>query len=229
MKKKNIPEQELDFTDVFFKEVSEDVQNDNLKAFWKKYGIQIVAFVAVCLTIAVSFETIKHWRDLQNQRWSNAFAYAQVLQNQGKTEDSLKTLQDISESGNAIYADLAKIEKINILFTEGKKDEALSALADFINHADNEKLRNASLMKLASYKVDTLTAAEMTELLKPLENTVWEPDAKELIALTFLRQNDTEAALSIYHNIVTLPNINDILRARAQNMISVLTSNGEHN
>ena len=100
MKKKNISEQELDFTDVFFKEVSEDVHNDNLKAFWKKYGVQIVAFVVVCLTIAVSFETLKHWRDKRNQQWSNAFAYAQTLESQGKIEDSMATLDTLSKSNN---------------------------------------------------------------------------------------------------------------------------------
>ncbi len=229
MKKKNIPEQELDFTDVFFKEVSEDVQNDNLKAFWKKYGVHIVAFTAICLTIAVSFETIKHWRDLQNQRWSNAFAYAQVLENQGKSDDSLATLDDITKNGNAIYADLSALEKINILFEKNQKDEALTALSDFIDNANNDKLKNIALMKLASYKAETLSAEEMTNLLKPLEGTVWSSDAKELIALVHLRNNDVAPALSLYQEIVASPNINSILRARAQNMISVLTSNGEHN
>ncbi|MBQ8465080.1 MAG: tetratricopeptide repeat protein [Alphaproteobacteria bacterium] len=227
MKKKNIPEQELDFTDVFFKEVSEDVHNDNLKAFWKKYGVQVVAFTALCLTIAVSFETIKHWRDLQNQRWSNAFAYAQVLQTQGKQEDSLKALQDIADNGNAIYADLAAMKKINILFEQGNKDAALTALSDFIKNAHNDKLKNAALIKLASYKIDTAGADEITALLKPLDGSVWEAEAKELIALTLLRENNVSDALAIYQGIIALPNINDILRARAQNMISVLTSNGE--
>ena len=227
MKKKNIPEQELDFTDVFFKEVSEDVHNDNLKAFWKKYGVQVVAFTALCLTIAVSFETIKHWRDLQNQRWSNAFAYAQVLQTQGKQEDSLKALQDIADNGNAIYADLAAMKKINILFEQGNKDAALTALSDFIKNAHNDKLKNAALIKLASYTIDTAGADEITALLKPLDGSVWEAEAKELIALTLLRENNVSDALAIYQGIIALPNINDILRARAQNMISVLTSNGE--
>lgn len=229
MKKKNIPEQELDFTDVFFKEVSEDVHNDNLKAFWKKYGVQIVTFTAICLTIAVSFETIKHWRDVQNQRWSNAFTYAQVLENQGKLDDSLDVLKDLSQNGNAIYADLSELERVNILFDEGKKDEAIATLKSFISSADNEKLKNIALMKLATYQAETLSADEMSDLLKPLADTVWEPEAKELIALVHLRKNETAPALSLYQEIIALPNINNILRARAQNMISVLTSNGEHN
>lgn len=230
MKKKNIPTpEELDFTDVFFKEVSEDVQNDNLKAFWKKYGVQIVAFVAICLTVAVSFETIKHWRDKQNQEWSNAFAYTQFLQSQGKLEDSIKALEQLSNKGNAIYSDLAQMEIINILFSQNKQDEALDKLQDFIASAHNDKLKNIALMKLASYKADVLSADDLSQLLKPIldNNTSWQPEANELIATALLREGKIQQAINIYQDIVSLINVNDALRARAQNMLSVLTSTGD--
>ena len=228
MKKKSIPEEELDFTDVFFKEVSEDVHNDNIKAFWKKYGVQIVAFVAVCLTIAVSFETIKHWRDVQNQRWSDAFAYAQLLENQGKFDDSLAALEKLAKDGNAIYSDLARMESSNILFAQDKQDEALVALEDFVKTAHTQKIKNAALMKLASYKADVLSATEMTTLLEPLlTDSAWVQEAKELVAATYLRQGDTAQALEIYQAIASSSDVNDVLRARAQNMISVLTSTGD--
>lgn len=229
MKKKNIPAEDLDFTDVFFKEVSEDVQNDNLKAFWKKYGVQIVAFVAVCLTLAVSFETIKHWRDVQNQKWSNAFAYAQILHTQGKTEDSLKALQQLQDDGNAIYSDLAVLKEINILFEQNKTSEALSKLETFIAQAHNDKFKNIALMKLASYRADQFSPEQMLDLLKPLLNnsSVWQAEAKEMVALTYLRDNDNAKALVLYQEILESHDINDLLRARAHNMISVLTNAGE--
>lgn len=224
------PEQELDFADVFFKEVSEDVHNDNLKAFWKKYGIQIVTAVALCLTIAVSFETIKHWRDKQNQVWSNAFAHAQLLQNQGKIEDSMSAFDAIIRKGNALYSDLAQLEKANILLQQNKSDEALSLLSDFIKNGHNDKLKNMALIKLALFKVGSISGEEMTTLLQPLlqNNETWYPEAKEIVALTYLSHNQQDKALALYQEIISLSNISDVLRARAQNMISVLTSAGEN-
>ena len=230
MKKKNLPPAELDFTDVFFKEVSEDVQNDNLKAFWKKYGVQIVAFTAICLTVAVSFETIKHWQDKRNQQWSNAFAYAQVLQKQGQIEDSLAALNELAQKGNAVYADLARLDIINILFDQNKSDEALAKLREFIASARNEKLKHIALMKLASYMADSSSADELSELLKPIfteQGKAWQPEANELIAIALLHEGKTQEAVEIYRHIINQHDINDILRVRAQNMISVLTSAGE--
>lgn len=121
MKKKKNANPEFDFADAFFQEVSEDLQNDNLKAFWKKYGTAVVAFVAVCLTIAVSFETIKHWKDITNQKWSNAFATAQSLYNQGQTDKSIELLKQVERKGNDIYADEASLKIINILLEQTKR------------------------------------------------------------------------------------------------------------
>lgn len=231
-KKKLLPEveQELDFTDVFFKEVSEDVHNDNLKAFWKKYGVQIVAITALCLAITVSFETIKHWRDKQNQQWSNAFTYAQLLQNQGNFDESLKALSNIEKKGNALYSDLAKLEQVNILLQQDKKDEALTLLSDFIKNGHNQKLKNAALIKFALFKADILTGEEMNDLLQPIfqDNGAWMPEAKELVALAYLNHKKYDKALVLYQEISELINLNDTLRARAHNMISVLTSAGEN-
>ncbi|MBR1605292.1 MAG: tetratricopeptide repeat protein [Alphaproteobacteria bacterium] len=230
MVKEKRQEQELDFTDVFFKEVSEDVQNDNIKAFWKKYGTQIVVFVALCLTIAVSFETIKHWRDVRNQEYSNNFALAQSLYNQGKVEDSLKLLQSLSKDGNAIYSDIAESKIISVLFEQNKIDEALAKLETFIKKAHNDKLKNAAIMKLALYKLGNLSFDDMKQLLHPLiqeKPSAWSTGAKELLALSALRANNQDQALVLYNDIAKTPDVHETLRARAQNMISILTSTGD--
>lgn len=229
MKKKNNTVATPDLAEAFFREVSEDLQNDNLKAFWKKYGVQLVALVTICLTIAVSFETIKHWRNQHSQQWSDAFAYAQVLQNQGKFDDSLKLLADIEKNGNAIFADEAQLKTVNILLEQGKKDEALAKLEKFVKSANVDKLKNAALIKLATYKVETATPQEMSELLAPLTkdiNSSWQQEALELIALSYLQAGNEAEALARYEEIVKNNDISDILRVRAKNMISVLTSGG---
>lgn len=231
MKKKKNTVATPDLAEAFFREVSEDLQNDNLKAFWKKYGVQLVALVTICLTIAVSFETIKHWRDQHSQQWSDSFAYAQVLQNQGKLDDSLKLLAEIEKHGNDIFADEAQLETVNILFEQGKKTEAMAKLEKFVKSANVDKLKNIALIKLATYKIETATPDEMSKLLAPLAEDVkspWQPEALELIALSYLQAGDEAKALVLYEDIVKNNDISDILRVRAKNMISVLTSGGEN-
>ena len=49
--------------DNFLREIAEDVKNENLKKLWDKYGLFVVLFVAVVLAVAVSYESIKNWRN----------------------------------------------------------------------------------------------------------------------------------------------------------------------
>ena len=58
MKKKDTQE-DLQAAENFFKEVSADVHNDNMKKLWDTYGLQIIIAIAAILTVAVSFETFK--------------------------------------------------------------------------------------------------------------------------------------------------------------------------
>ncbi len=56
MKKKETKE-DLQAAENFFKEVSNDVKNDNMKKFWDDYGLYVIIAVAVVLTFPVSVET----------------------------------------------------------------------------------------------------------------------------------------------------------------------------
>lgn len=234
MKKKKTPAPEADFTDAFFREVSEDVHNDNIKAFWKKYGVQIIAVVVICLTAAVSFESIKHWRDLRSQRWTDAFVQAQQLADGGKYDESVKVLTYLAQNAGNIYADEARLEIINILLKQKKEDEALAQLEDFTQTTRYKQLRNAALVKLALYKVDTAKTDEIVALLEPVlreQGGAWLPHAQEIMALSFLQQGDTNRAESLYNEILKYyeqTGSNSRLRDRAKNMVSVLAYEGEN-
>lgn len=234
MKKKKIPASEADFTDAFFREVSEDVHNDNMKAFWKKYGVHVIAAVVVCLTIAVSFESIKHWRDKRSQQWTDAFVQAQLLTDMGQYDESVKILTSLAENAGNIYAEEARLEIINVLLKQNKDAEALAQLEDFTKTAGNKQLRNAALVRLAMYKIETADTEEIVTLLEPIlrdKNNAWLPYAQEMLALSFLQHGNADQAESTYNEIIKYyeqTGSNSSLRARAQNMVSVLAYKGEN-
>ena len=149
----------------FFREVSEDVQNDKLKKIWDTYGLQIIIAVIVVLTIAVSFETFKAWQVKRNETWSDAYAYALNLQAQGKYDESLKVLAEIEKKNKGIYSDIAEIQKANVLFEQGKNSEALAKLEQIVNDENvNPKMRHITAVKLASYKLDTAPRDKIKKL-----------------------------------------------------------------
>lgn len=226
MKKKETKE-DLRAVENFFKEVSEEVQNDRIKKIWDTYGLHIIIAIIAILTIAVSFETFKAWRVKRNETWSDAYAYALNLQNQGKYEESLNLLAEISQKNNGIYKDIAQIQKANILFEQGKEKEALDILQKIVDNEDvNPKMRHITAVKLASYKLDTAPREEIEKLLSPLmnEENSWKNIAKEMLAMLEIREGNLEKAQELYSEILNSPDLSDGLKLRVQDMLSALNS-----
>lgn len=226
MKKKETKE-DLQAAENFFKEISADVKSDNMKKLWDSYGLQIIIAVVIILTLAVSFETFKAWKVKRNESWSDTYTYALNLQNQGRYDESLKVLEQIKDKNGGIYADIAQIQTSNILFEQGKDNEAIAVLEKIISNKDiNQKMRNVTAIKLASYKLDTAPRAEIEALLNPMieENGSWTNIAREMMAILAIRDNDLETAKNLYGEILNSPNLSDGLKLRVQDMLSVLDS-----
>ena len=213
--------------DALMREVAEEAKSDRLKSLWDQYGMYIVIVVAVILTFTVSFETFKAWKNKKDQELSNAYAVALSLQSQGRFEESMNILQNLSQAGG-IYGDIARLQIANLRFDEGKNEEALEILSLLADDDDvNPQIREISIIKLASYKLDTKAPAEeIKELLSPLmqEDSSWNPIDKEMLAMLAIRDGNLEEAKSEYEAVINSTNVQDSLKSRAQDMLGLITS-----
>lgn len=214
-----------EITDAFIQEVSEEVKNDNLKAFWDKYGLFVILFVVIAVSAAVSFETIKSWRDKKYQAQTEN--YLMSLQNAGNYDIQLQALEKIAASNNGIYSQLARVQIASILFEQGKADEGkqmLQSIAD--NDELNSKIRNLAALKLATYKVDTADYAEIKALLQPIieAQNSWSPLATDLLAMSAIQNGDIETARNLYQGLLENGNISENFKNRIQDMLSTLES-----
>lgn len=213
-----------DFTDAFIREVDEDVKNDNFKELWKKYGAYIVAFVVIAVTAAVCFDRIKLWKIQQNQlKTENYMAAAQLKEN---PQETLAALQKISTDEDNIFADFAKLQIANVLLTQEKNDEALATLQALADDKNADRaVRDVALIKLASYKVDTISKAELEQLLQPVltENTSWAPLANDLLAMAAIKEGDIETAKEIYGKILKTKDLPEEFKNKIQDMLTSIS------
>ena len=212
-----------EMTDAFIQEVSEEVKNDNLKIFWDKYGLFVILFVVIAVSAAVSFETIKSWRDQKYQAQTEN--YLMSLQVAGNYDVQLKALEKIAASDNGIYSELARVQIATILFEQGKNDEGkqmLQTIAD--NDELNPKIRHLAALKLATYEVDTASYAEINSLLQPIidAQNSWSPLATDLLAMSAIQNGDIETARSLYQGLLESGNISENFKNRIQDMLSAL-------
>ncbi len=211
--------------DSFFREVSEELKADNLQLIWKKYGAYIVLGVAAILTVTVSFESIKAWRMSKSEKTSNSYAIALALQNQGRYEESMKALEILKNENGGIYADAAEIQMANVLFEQGKTNEAVAKLEKISQNSDlNPKLKDMVISKLVSYKLDNAPFEEVAALLQPLidENGAWTNIAKEWMAMLYVREGNFGKAREIYKDILNSKDIDQGLESRVKDMLATL-------
>ncbi len=212
--------------DILFQEINEELKQEKLRSFWKKYGIFVIIAVIAILTFAVSFESIKLWQTKKAQTWSDAYAYAYNLQMQGKYDESIDIFKKIENQNGGMYKDLAQMQIANILLEQEKYDEAFTVLNTLIEDSNtNNSLRNIAIFKLASYKLDNAPKEEVEFLLNKLidGDNSWKNIAKEMKAMLAIREGNISNALEIYNDILNNNELSESLRTRVQDMVSVLT------
>lgn len=217
--------QEHSAEDAFIREIDEEIKNDRIKKLWDQYGLFIILFVIAAVSAAVSYETFKSWNEKRNQQYSNSYAYALNLQNQGRYAESLEVLEKMKKADNGIYSDVAEIQIANILVDQGKTDEAVKILEEIVNKKSfNKQMRDVAAIKLASYKLDTAPADEIRALIVPYtesENS-WTNIARELLAMLAVRDADFAQAKKLYGEIAASAGATETLKARAKDMLATL-------
>ena len=223
--KKTVKAYDEEMTDAFIQEVNEEVKNDNLKIFWDKYGLFIILFVVVAVSAAVSFETIKSWKDQKYQAQTEK--YLMSLQAAGNYDIQLQALERIAASDNGVYSQLARIQIATILFEQNKTDEGKQMLQAIVDNDElNSKIRNLAALKLATYEVDTASYAKIQALLQPIidEQSSWSPLAADLLAMSAIQNGDIDTARSLYEGLLENANISENFKSRIQDMLSTLNS-----
>lgn len=209
--------------DAFIMEVDDEVKNDNLKAFWKKYGLYVVLFVVVVLSLTVSFETIKNWRENQFRKQTDTYIASSL---EKSPQDMIVALEKIAAGNHGIYSELARIQISDILLEQGKTQDALNMLQSlFDNDELSPRIRNLAAIKLASQKVDTAPFSEIQTLLKPVidADDSWTPIAKEYLALSAIQAKDYQTARDLYQQLLQDPRVSDEFRSRVQDMLTALS------
>lgn len=232
MRKKKEPEKQNDFEDAFIREIDEELKNEKLKKIWDKYGLFIILFVIIVISAAVSVETFKSWNEKRNQEFSNTYAYALNLQNQGRYAEAMEILERLTKAKKGIYSDVAEIQMSNVLLEQGKVEPAIAILEKVSNEEDfNPQMKDIATIKLASFKLDYAPSEEIEKMLTPFvtSNGTWANIAKEMLAMLAVRDGNFEKAKTMYQEISVAENTSETLKARAQDMLNVINEAQKEN
>ncbi len=205
-----------------FREVDEEVRQEQFKKLWKRYGNLLVALALLVIVGVAGYEGWRYWQKKQSEAAGDSFFAAAGLAAEGKAEEALKGFEAI---GNTGFVELGKLREAALLAGEGKAEEAVKIYdAIAANASLSPSLRDLSRIRAAAVLADKSAFADIETRLKDLSaaGNPWRHVAREIMAAVQFRLKDYKGADVQVQAILADPETPPALRQRASTIAQLL-------
>lgn len=213
--------------DSFFREVSDELRQDKVKAVWTKFGAWI--FAAVVLAVATTAGVVgwDRYRIAQANESGDNYLAALDLAREGKRDEAVAALQTIAVDGYGAYPDLARMSIGGILHEQDKPDEAVAAFDGVAKDSDvPQPIRDMAAVRAAYILVDSGTLDDVRSRVERLTGDS-EPlrfPAREAIALAAWKAGDRETARQLFQELLDDAGAPNGISGRARMMLEVIAA-----
>jgi hypothetical protein len=211
--------------EAFLREVDEELRRDQLRDFWTKRG---VALVAVLLLAMAAFGGWLYWQHRQTSaaaEQGERFTAALDDLGGGARDKARPVLAEIAKDGTPGYRAMAKIAQADLAIERGELPAAAALFGEVAADATlPQPIRDLALVRQTAAQYDTLQPQAVIQRLKPLavKGNPWLGSAGEMVALSHLKLNQKREAGALFQAIAQDEGVPDTLRSRAVQMAGVL-------
>ena len=181
-----------------FQEVDDAVRQDDLKAWWARYGTWMVGGVVVLVVVVAA---LVGWRQYQASRGAAASAaYSASMAKIGKDDTAARNeLDEQAKNAPAPYRALAALAAAQLRGSDEQNVAALLAVAPELP----SELSDLALVMAGFRGVDTPKAGELLGRLEPLAGPerAFRVSVRELQALAAAHKGDTKSARAAWEEI----------------------------
>ena len=205
-----------------FREVDEEVRQEQFKKLWARYGNAIIALGVLVILGVAGMEGWKYWQLKQSEGAGDQFFAAAQLAASGKAADAVKDFDAIEKTG---FADLGRLRAAAQLAAEGKADDAVKAYDAVAADAKvDQTLRDLARIRAAAVMADTAAFADVEARLKDFTTaeSPWRHIAREILASVQFRLKDYAGANKQVMDILADQDTPPPLRQRAETMAQLL-------
>ncbi len=214
-----------DNNDAIFREVDDEVRQDEYKKLWDRYGKQIAMVAVLFITAVAAFQGWQYLQQKQAEDASAIFFDAVKKAAAGKQDDALAALSAVSHPG---YGQLAKLQQAAIMATKGDTDKAVAAYDLYASdQASDPALADLARIRAGYLLADTKTPDELLSRLGRFDkdDALWHNEAREVFALSAWRIKDYAMANRYFSAITADTGATPGAKQRAQMMLQLLAPN----
>ncbi|QWG21566.1 tetratricopeptide repeat protein [Bradyrhizobium sediminis] len=207
-----------------FDEVDEDVRRDQLKKLWEQYSIYIVAGAFLIVAAVGGWRGYQYLEAKKAAEAGAAFDKAAELSEQNKHSEAEAAFNDLAAKAPSGYRMLARLRAAA---EAGSRDpQAAAKLYDDIaaDRSVSAPEQDLARVRAAGLLLETSTYPNMLQRLEPAAapGATFRHTARELLALSAWRTNDTTAARKWLDLIANDGETPPSLRSRAEALQALL-------
>ena len=177
-----------------FREVDEEVRQEQFKKLWARYGSAIIGASLLVIVGVAGFKGWQYWQLKQSQAAAESFFSAVKQAGDGKADEAIASFKTIEHSGFGV---LARLREAGVMASQGKADAAVKIYdAVAADGSADAALRDLARMRAALALADTATPADLEARLKGFDTVgnPWRHSAREIMAFAYWKTQDFTAA-----------------------------------
>lgn len=206
-----------------FREVDEEVRQEQFKKLWERYGNVLVALAFVVVAVVGGWKGWQYWQVKQAEAAAETYFAATRLAGSGKEDEALAQFATVDHPGFGV---LSRLRQANLLAKQGKSAEAVK-LYDAVaaDPSAEATLRDLARIRAGYVLADTMKPDELLPRIGDYDKdgNRWRHAAREIFAIAAWRAADYTMADRYVNAIMSDPEAPGSVRQRAQTLSQLLT------
>jgi len=211
--------------DVFLREVDDALREDELKTFFSRYGVPLIAGIVLGLAALGGY---LWWDGSQKEAAGERSEKYIVALDELEAQDIAaadKQLALIADDGNSASAVSARLLRAGLALEQDRPKDAIEFYKNVAADPDApQPFRDLATVREVAASFDEMEPQAVIDRLKPLAvpGSPWFGVAGELVAMAYLKQEKEELAGPLLAKIARDEDIPQSLRGRARQLAGLL-------
>jgi hypothetical protein len=214
-----------DSTEIFVREVDENLRRDRMQDFAKKYGGWLVAGVVLFLLASGGYIYWQQYKLQRSERQVEQLAEIFKTIGPGATGTAPKELDELSNSGSKAIRATALFARAALAIQQNDLKLATAKYREIAGDGALPKpYRDAALIRQTALEFDSLPPQEVIARLEPLvkPGSPWFGTAGEMTAMALIKQGKKPDAGRLFAAIAKDKTVPDSIRARSVQIAGTL-------
>ncbi|MDW6020830.1 tetratricopeptide repeat protein [Mesorhizobium sp. BAC0120] len=215
--------------DSFFREVNEELRQEQARALWDRYGPAFIALAVIIVLATAAYVGWQYWRETRASKSGDDFSAALQLANSGKPDEALKALDQLQKEGYGAYPLLARMRAATVLSEKGDFAGSVKEFDEVSNDTSvPEAIRDMARLRAAFILVDNGSYDDVAKRVEPLtsDTNIMRNSAREALGLAAWKAGKAKDALQLFDQIASDDGAPTNLRQRATLMSELIRGSG---